>query len=469
MLRRPGYLGRRRFHAVEVEVAERIAVPFEGEGSGVEELTWAQFAAWRSMQKFGETEWTGGTMPLDAGTSVQDIVKLLRFIVSRHQSLRTRLLPGHDGPPKQVLAESGEITLEVYENDGDPQRLAAAIRADYEAAPWDPYTDWPLRMAVVADGDQAVHFVALYCHMVIDGYGFDALRLDLNNLDPATGAHLAPVTGVQPLELARAQQKPSTLRQHNASMRYWEKHLRVIEPQRFAQRLTPQDPQWCEATFRTPATHLALAVLSERMDVHSGVVLLAAHAVMLGRLSGQPVGMFRIVVSNRFRPGFAESVSNLAQAGLAVIDTADCTFEDAIARAWKSELAAGMNAYYHPRDLWPLIDRVSAERGVALDTRCYFNDRRFSAAQTRAGSMPTPEQITAALPGSSLRWGPASDEPDATCFLNIDVAPEAIDLTWRVDTAYVSPAMLEKCLRGMESLVVTAALDQATAPLPLNR
>jgi hypothetical protein len=402
-------------------------------------------------------------MPLEPGTTVQDIVTLLGFILSRHQSLRTRLLLDGDGPPKQVLSESGEIVLEVYDNDGDPERLAESIRARYVAAPWDPVNDWPVRMAVIADGDNAVHFIALYCHMVIDGYGFDALRADLANLDRGTGAHLAQVKGVQPLELARAQQSPSGLRQHRASLRYWEKHLRVIEPQRFARKLTPQDEQWWEATLTTRATHLALAAVSERMDVHTSVILLAAHAVMLGRLSGQPVGMFRIVVSNRFRPGFTESVSNLAQAGLAVIDTADCTFEEAIRRAWKSELAAGLHAYYHPRDLWPLVDRVGAERGVELDTSCYFNDRRGFGAPPPLDPVPTPEQIRAALPETSLRWGPRSSEPDATCFLHADNVKDAIDLTWRVDTAYVSPEMLEECLRGMESLVVGAALDPAAA------
>jgi hypothetical protein len=435
-------------------------VPFKGEGSGVEELTWGQFAAWRSMQKFGATEWTGGTMRLEEGKTIQDMVTLLGFIIGRHQSLRTRLLVEGDGPPKQILFDSGEITLEVYQDDGDPQRLAGTIRAEYEAAPWDQAADWPVRMAVIADGESAIYFIALYCHIAIDGYGFEALSADLANLDPATGAHLAPVAGVQPLELARAQQEPAGLRQHNSSLRYWEKHLRVMEPQRFARELTPQDERWWEATLTTPATHLALAAVSARTKVHTGVILLAAYAVMLGHLSGRPVGMFRIVVSNRFRPGFAESVSNLAQAGLAVIDTTCCTFEEAIGRAWHSELAAGMHAYYHPKDMWPLIDRISAERGVDIDTRSYFNDRRRSAAQAPLHPVPERAQIEAAMAQSKLRWGPRANEIDATYFLNVDAAPGAIDLTWRVDTAAISPENLEDCLRGIESLVVKTALDQ---------
>ncbi|MFC4037526.1 condensation domain-containing protein [Dactylosporangium siamense] len=439
-------------------------MPFEGGGSGVGELTWGQFAAWRSMQVVEATEWAGGTMPLAPGTSVRDVATTLGFIMSRHQSLRTRLLADGDGPPKQLLSSFGAVTLEVHEDDGDPERLAAAIRARFEALPWDAYTDWPVRMAVVADAadpDRALWFVALYCHMVIDGYGFEALIADLANLDLATGRHLAPVAGVQPLELAAAQRGTAALRQHNASLRYWEKHLRAIEPRRFPVALTPQPERWCEATLTSPATRLALAVVAERAKVHTGTVLLAAYAVLLGRLSGQPVGACRIVVSNRFRPGFAASVSNLAQAGLAVIDAGAGGFDDVVARAFKSQLTAGMHAYYHPRDLWALVERVGAERGVELDTACYFNDRRRSAAQAPAPGRPEPDRILAALPRSELRWGPSSNEWDATCFLHVDAAPEAVELTWRVDTAAVSPAMLETCLRGIESLVVTAALDAA--------
>lgn len=441
----------------------RITVPFEGEGSGVGELTWGQFAAWRSMQVVEATEWAGGTMPLAAGTTVREVATTLGFIMSRHQSLRTRLQPDGDGPPKQILASSGAVTLEVYDDDGAPEALAATIRARYEAAPWDPFTDWPVRMAVVADGEQALWFVALYCHMVIDGYGFEALIADLANLDPATGAHLAPVEGVQPLDLAAAQQGTSARRAHTASLRYWEKHLRTIEPRRFPVPLPPQPERWCEATLVTPATHLALAALAGRTKVHSGTVLLAAHAMMLAQLSGQPTGVFRIVVSNRFRPGFAASVSNLAQAGLAIIDTAGCTFTETVERTFKAQLTAGMYAYYHPRDLWALVDRVGAERGVELDTACYFNDRRRSAAQGSELDVPSPERITAALPGSELRWGPSSNEWDATCFLHVDAVPGAVELTWRVDTAAVSPAMLEACLRGVESLIVTAALERMDA------
>ncbi|GAA3304683.1 hypothetical protein GCM10020218_104700 [Dactylosporangium vinaceum] len=429
-----------------MSLRECLSVPFSGDGEGTGELTWGQFAAWRSMQVVEAVEWAGGVMPLEPGTTVADIATTLGFIMSRHQSLRTRL--STDMPPRQVLAPAGEIRLEVYDGGSDPGARAAQIRDRYEAAPWDPAADWPVRMAVVADGEQARHLVALYCHMAIDGYGFEALIADLANLDPATGRALAPVEGVQPLELARAQQGRAARRQHDASLRYWERHLRAISPQRLPVKRPPEPERWQEATLTSPALARAAETVAADAKVHSGTVLLAAYATVLARLSGEPVGAFRVVVSNRFRPGFAASVSNLAQAGLAVVDTAGADFDEVVARAWRAQLTAGMHAYYHPRDLWALVDRVAAERGVELDTMCYFNDRRRASAQIPRA---------AALEQSTLTWGPGSNEYDATCFLHVDAVPGGLALTWRVDTTAISPAMLEAGLRGIEEVVVAAA------------
>jgi hypothetical protein len=170
----------------------------------------------------------------------------------------------------------------------------------------------------------------------------------------------------------------------------------------------------------------------------------------------------RTLVSNRFRPGFAESVSNLAQSGLCVIDVADCTFDQAVERAFKSQLSAGTHAYYDPRELWRLIDRVNAERGVEVDLMCYFNDRRRAMAQAPAAVGYGPKDIVAALPRSQLRWGKQWDTPDVTCYLHVNAVPQTIDYTMFVDTHQASIDDLEACLRGVEEVIVAAALDPAT-------
>lgn len=444
-------------------VVDRILVRFEGEGSGVEELTWGQQASWGSMQGSGTSDAIGGAMQLAEGTTVANLVTMLGFLMSRHQSLRTRLEFDADGSPRQVLYDSGEIALELVDaaDDEDPAEIAESIRARYETTNFDLVNEWPVRTAVIRHRGIASWFVVMYTHLAIDGYGFEALNADLTNLDYATGAHLAPPAGLQPFELVRAQQTPSARRQHDASLRRWEHQLRAIAPNRFGESTDKRQPRYWEASYDSPATYLALATVAARTKVHTGPILLAVYAVALGRITGNSPSVIRTLVSNRFRPGLAEAVSAVAQGALCVIDVAGATFDEVVARAWKSLLTAGMHAYYDPRELWKLIDRVSQERGVELDLMCYFNDRRRSLAQMATRPAATAEEIHAALPLARLRWGEQIDTPDATCYLHVNSVPDTIDFTLRVDTHCLSPADLEACLREMEAVMVQAALDPA--------
>jgi hypothetical protein len=444
----------------ETATAQRIPVRFEGEGSGVEELTWGQWAAWRSMELGGgRVDWAGGTMPLLDGQTIDQIVMELAFLIGRHQSLRTRYRPGEDGLPRQILSSSGELFIEIVEaGEDDPAEVAAALDTALQDAPFDNAEDWPVRAAVVCRDGTPAWFVVLYSHMAIDAYGIEALIADMANLDRATGEQLAPVAGVQPADLARRQRGGAGRRQHNTSLRHWEKQLREIAPERFPPVPDPPSPRYWEASYSSPAAYLALGRIAERTKAHSSTILLAAYVLMLARISGDPTTVVRMLVSNRFRPGFKESVAGLAQSALCVVDTAGVSFDEVVARVWKTQLTAGMHAYYDPRDLWDMIARVGEERGAALDLQSYFNDRRRTMTTAEVLPQASAKDINEALPQSRLRWGTNSDDPYATVFFLINAVPDTVDITLRVDTQRVAPDDLVAILRGIEELVVAAAL-----------
>ncbi len=438
-------------------------VPFTGSGTDVEVLTWGQRHIWRMMVEDGRTEMVGGTMPLDPGTTVDNIVCLLGFIMSRHESLRTRLVVRPDGTPMQSLAESGEIGLEIVDlaPDDDPEIIAEAIRERYVEAPYDYEKDWPVRMAVLCRGEAAVHFVAMYAHLVIDGYGFEALVRDLANLDYATGAHLGPRLGVQPIELARQQQSPIGRRQAQSSIRFWEDILRTIPPHRFHDAAEPAEPRYQAATYDSPAAYLALRILTQRTQLHSGPLLLTAYAIALSRVTGFPLNVIRMLVSNRFRPGFAESVATVAQPGLCLVDVADCTFDEAANRAWRGQLTAGKHAYYDPHEIWALQDRICAERGVDVSLSCMFNDGRRGLAQLSSAPPPTAAQLREALTRATLVPGSPVIIPEQEAYLTVNMKPDTINYSLLVDTHHLSLAEQETILRTVEEVLVTAALDPA--------
>jgi Condensation domain len=447
-------------------MAQRIPIGFYGFDAGIEEVTWAQRTHWHNAEISGVTESAGGMMQLAEGTTVEDIVKLLRYIMSRHQALRTRIFVDAQGNLKQEVITTGAIELEVVDADdtADPAVIAEALRVAYDAAKWDFANELPVRMAVVRQRGLATHFVAMYSNICIDAYGIDALTQDLSNMDQATGAPLAPPAGVKPLELARLQQTPTAKRQSQSSLRHWERILREIEPRRFDESPDKRTPRYWECSLRSKAMVMALQIISERCNVHSGTVMLAAYAVVLARISRRPKTLVRTIVSNRFRPGFQPSVSNLAQGGLCLVDVSDCTFDTAVDRTFKSQLSTGMHSYFDPRDVWAVTERVSRERGAELDLWVAYNDRRrVTAAAPPHGPPPTRDQVLEAMLDTEFTWTRRWDNFDATTYLILNQVPGMVECLMHADTHSMSPDQLESACRGLESLLVEAAFDPQTA------
>jgi hypothetical protein len=444
-------------------VGDRILVPFSGDGSGECEVTWGQRNILRMMQLAGEAVMIGGTIPLEEGTTVEQIVHLLAFIVERNHSLRTRYRIREDGEPMQVLSSSGEVALDIVDigPDEDPAEVAEKVRAGYEHGPFDIATDWPVKMAVIRRGEELLYFAAMYPHIAIDGLGFEALVGDLANLDRETGAHLAPREGMQPFDLARQQQTPTALRQSAASVAYWEKMVRQVQGRRFDTEYEPRDPQWWDLTFDSKAAYLAATCIAARTGANTGSILLGAHAVGLAKVSGKSTSAIRTFVSNRFRPGLRETVTPLLASCLCLVDVADTDFDTVALRSWQAQLKAGKYAYFDPRDLLAMFDRVGAERDEEVDLLCYFNDLRRASAAVRPGPLPTPEEIEAALPLTTLTWGPHTDVPDAQTFMELNPVPDTVNFLLRVDTEKVTPEEQEQIVREMERILVAAAFDPA--------
>lgn len=457
-----------------------VLVPFSGAGCGDDELSWGQREMWGAMRRQRSSLPMGAVQRLPAGTTVDDVVATLRFVMGRHQSLRTRLrfdadeaaganrangAAGIDGAaaraarahrrPRQVVSTSGEVPLEIVDaGDADPDTVAAEVDRRYQATEFDYEHEWPVRMAVVLAGGVPSHMVARYCHLAADGEGMAVLIADLANLDRATGEATRPLTGREPLEQVRWQRGPAGQRQSQATLRHWEALLRTVPPRRFGASPDPRTPRHWELGYRSPAAHLAAAVVADRTGTDTTPVLLAAFAVLLGRLTAIHPVVTQVIVNNRFRPGLGGTVTTVNHPGLCVIEVAGLAFDEVVARAWRATISAYKHAYYDPDQRDELIARVGRERGAELDLSCYFNDRR---SRTRAERVPAADEILAARPLSTLHWEPPRDVPVERLFLHVNDVPDAVDLTVVADTHHVSPGQMEWLARELEALLVEVA------------
>lgn len=439
----------------------RILVPFEGPGSGTAELTWGQRGLWRAHLGSGRSLVLAGAQPLRPGVTVERVAAGLTFLLGRHQALRTRLCFDAGGRPRQQLFAAGQVPLDLVEaGTADPAAVAGRIQNRYERTEFDFAGEWPVRMTVVLRDGTPSRVVAAYSHLAVDAYALRTIVADLFTMDPVTGRSAAPVTGVQPLELARRQREPAALRQSEASLRHLERVLRAVPARRF----TPVDggwqPRYQTLEQRSPAVWLAARTVAARAGLGTAPVLLAGFAVALARRTGGNPVVLLLAVSNRFRPGFGAAVGSLAQVSPCVLDVAGISVAAAAARAHRASMLAYKHAYYDPDRRAELVARVSRERGTEIDLSCYVNDRR-PPAPPPTGPHATEAELRQARSAGRLRWVTVPGLSPDTLSLDLYEAPGAVDLTLSADTEQLSPADMVAVLRGLEDVLVAAAVDPA--------
>lgn len=450
-----------------------VAVPFEGTGSGEQPLTWAQNDVWQGMVATGEAATLSGVHEVPAGTTLDEQVELWSFILSRHQALRTRLRFDADGTPHQVCSATGQASMTVAEaGDADPAAVAEDLRLQLERQPFDYQNDWPVRMAVVTSHGLLSHQVTVYLHLMVDGGGINAVVADVAGRDPRTGAPAGPVTALQPLELARRQSQPAALRQSAASLRHLEHVLRVVSPRLLGEPKPDQPAEYRKIRFISPATTLAARRIAEDHDVSPSTALSAMFAVGLARQIQDGMVWAMVLVSNRFRPGLADSVSQLVQSSPFLIDVAEVSLATVVSRARGSLLHTYKNAYYDGRRFNEVVERVSRERGEPIEFCCYYNDRRDGLAADDVADAPaaTDEQLRQALAHSS--WSQLHEHalPAVPLFVNLDHPPGATDFQVSFDTRYLDFDAVLAFLREMEAAAVeTAITPDAPTRVPSRR
>ncbi len=448
-------------------LVSRVPVHFEGDGGGVGELSWGQREMWGNIHRCTDTQITlAGVAPLPPDSTVENMAAVFGYMLGRHQSLRTRIGSDNTGRLRQVVAERGETHLEVVDTDGvDPAEVAEVVHVRLRETKFDFAQDWPMRMAVVRHRGVLTHIVGAYSHLAVDGTGMDVMVADLASRDPDTGMARYPVTALQPLEQAQRQSTPAMRKRSETAMRYWESMLRSAPTRRFPDGGGRPDGGYAHATFSSPAVWAASRILAAGRQVSTATVLLAAFAVAMARVSGRNPSLTQVLVANRFRPGLAESVSTLSQAGLCVIDVAGIGFDEVIGRAWQASTNAYKYAYYDSTRRDELVAALGRERGEPFDLSCVLNDLRAPDPAMMDPVALSESGLRALVSHSRLHWLDQSyagerlfisfdDLPDP----GIDEVPDSVYLKAHADTRYLSRSDLEACLRGIETVLVEAVL-----------
>lgn len=448
------------------EVTDRVLVRFAGEGSGRGQLSWGQQTLWREFELIGTPIWLTGLRAAPPGWTVDDAADELAFIMSRNQSMRTKLDVRDDGSAHQVLCDHGEVYLQVIDvaPGDDPLVVARELQERWQEHElvYDFANDWPVRMALITHQGKAAYRVRATSHIVTDGFGALALQKDILARDPVTGAPAGPITAMEPLEQAQWQTSPAGKRCTQLCERYWERLLRAIPASRFGRIAGQEGSRYGRLTFDSRAAFLASQAIAARAGVGTSAVLLAAVAVGMARATGINPVVPRLYVSNRFRPRLATTVSPISQTCPCVIDVAGVPFDDVVRRAHSASLVAYKHAYFEPVRIRELVATAGQERGEPIDLAFVYNDIRFNTPRVADSSPPAAADVRAALPLTTLTWADRADL-EGLCTLEFNDSVGTTNALLVLDTEYLSRAQAEAALRQMEAVLVAAAFDPQAA------
>ncbi len=441
-----------------------IAVSFTGDGCGEAPLTWAQADHWQGVLDAGVAATFGGSFEMPEQFTVDSAVAMVQFMLSRHQGLRTRLRFGADGWPRQVCSSSGVFELIVVEADGPPAQLAADLAEEFRTRPFDYADDWPVRFGLVPDGDH-LHLVVVYLHLALDGGGAAALQAELDYRRPEVGIASEPVTAITPLMQAHSQSRPSAQRQSAAALRHFSKVLRAAPTRQFGPPTGDGSPVYEAIRYRSPVMGPALDQIAGEHVVSLAAAQLAVFAVALARQLRQSTVWALVLVSNRFRPGVAGSVSLQAQTSPFLLDVDGISLRTAVGRAGAGLLATYKSAYYDGRQRDRVLVEAAAEHGEPIELGCIYNDRL--AERAPVGVPPDLRDLVGA--GS---WVAESARAVASYPLafNVDFLDGATQFSISWDVRYLERADILALLAQLETVAVAMVLspDQpARLPVPL--
>ena len=173
--------------------------------------------------------------------------------------------------------------------------------------------------------------------------------------------------------------------------------------------------------------------------------------------------MAKIILSNRYRPGFTEVIAPLALNGILSIDLTDATVDELMARGRQALLASGMHAYYDPDDLNELMARLDAERGYPAEVTLRMNDRRRTtqrwAAEEARATRVTPADIEARLGETFFSWDGTLDSCHDQAFVTIEDYRNTFYLQLIFDMGCFTEKQIEDFAYGVEQVAIEAAFD----------
>ncbi|MEU8834404.1 amino acid adenylation domain-containing protein [Streptomyces sp. NPDC051639] len=318
-----------------------------------------------------------GHVRLPVACEVEQLERALVSVVERHDALRT-VFPIENGEPVQRVVEANVFPLPVFDLGSREQSVAEAalgsIAVEAAARSFDLATGPLYRFTMVRMPDGSVSLVAVFHHIVVDGWSISVFFRDLLvalDSECRGGPGLGEAPGSQYRRFTAWQRQFARSESARRQLDFWRTHLAgasmtVLQPSESGAE--PRSaPQAVRIPVRLEGKVVAdLHALARRNRTTMFVVLRAALDVQLARVSGSTDICVGVPVANRSRAEFLGIVGYLGNA-LAVRTLLDpeADFEGTV------RVATEVMRQAHAHQDVPfeqVIEAIQPERGVSANS-----------------------------------------------------------------------------------------------------
>jgi hypothetical protein len=398
------------------------------------------------------------------GVRVNDVAETIAVLLGRHEALRTTYVDGEH--PHQKVAASGVLMLDVCAlGDGQwgPQDRPAVAEALIRWLRQSPSTaPLPVRVAIAtaSHAERVIACAARFSHMAVD---FQAMGILKHEFVEMIGDHSARRIGEprhQPLDQAELEATPAARRHAEAALRYMLAQMQRMPQCLYAMPHVHPTGESLAVELSSAAAAIAVERVAARTRTSRSSTVLAAICAVLARRTGYQELVFPLLSSNRFERHLRHYVGSLAQGTIIPIEVAAKTFDALVKHTWISVIKACHHARYDAAKRAEVDKRIQHDRGLSFNYDPLFNSLvAESPAASDAVVEHHPEQVTAALQETELRWRPAPRNGSLMRFtLNQIDGPLRLNV-WNSDTGQLPRAEMESLLLAVERLLVAAAHD----------
>lgn len=450
---------------------EHRVISFSGSRGGTGNLTWGQKLIWRAVTLLAPNHqrmnmWTSVAVP--DGCTTDAVLSALSTLIERHETMRTRFHVDEDDTPRQVVAESGELSVEVTEDAG-PEAVERLRERLCAAAFWVP--EFSVRAGVLTDGGRPVTVGLAMFHMAADEQGIQKigddlallLRAGLDGTEPPSADEIN-----HPLDRAEYESGPEGQELSRRAIRRWENELN-----KFPHAMLPmapeaaEDPRFRQTTMTSAAVRSATSALAERHGVSLEAVLLGFTSIILCRLTGNTSCGVLFFFHNRSSEDSKALSGTTVQNSPIGVEVGGNTLQEILKRCHEASILAGLYGTYDPNDLTAMFRGYTARMGHPPELS-YGINLVLSQNSSEPAAPTGPKDVEAArgeMSATRFEEKTLASPRGMKFYFEADDADEGTRIGVKFDTAVFTPDRIRELLGDLEQALVAAmAVDGSVVP-----